>query len=153
MVRQAIRRHCRQVTSDDLDDETAEVWRRVAGSLSGFQPGSAALSTWIWNIARNRGLRRLEVLSGPKNDTRDCVPLHWQVRSPSPHPDKHYEQREQLRKALDAVAALPSANMRRALELHVEGCTHKEIGAALGITHGAAKKQVWRAHEHLRKTA
>lgn len=45
---------------EDAEDLTAEVLRRIHGSVERFDPGAGAkLTTWIWRIAHNLGVDRV----------------------------------------------------------------------------------------------
>lgn len=139
----------RRLTGDDAQAEDAaqETWLRAIRALPGFR-GQAMFSTWLHRIAVNcalYGRRRRE-----RNRLREFeLPADLAAPGIEPQP--------LLRMKLDeAIDRLPEG-MRRVLVLHdVEGYTHEEIGALLGIAAGTCKSQLFKARakmrEYLRQT-
>ena len=134
-----------RVGIDAADDIIQETWLRAARGLAGFR-WQASLRTWLTGIALNscrehhrRGLR-LATLPDPggepaSGDDNPTVALNL-VSSAA------------LRQA---ISSLPDG-YREVLLLHdVEGHTHEEIGALLGISQGTSKSQLHRARRRLRQ--
>ncbi len=117
----------------DADDVLQTAWMRAAPRLASFR-GDSSLSTWlcgfIVNCCRERGPGRLLSLD---------VPAVTEAAFDEPI-DIHR-----------ALAALPDG-YRAVLLLHdVEGYTHLEIGALLGIEAGTSKSQLSRARRAMRE--
>lgn len=132
----------RWVSDPDLvDDLCQESWLRALRGLDRFR-GDAEFGSWLHTIVRNvvmgRGRlvrRRSELLAES---------WHPQDRTP-PEP---VELRLELSRA---VSALPGG-MRQILWMHdVEGWTHADIGALLGVAPGTSKSQLFRARARLRE--
>jgi len=124
-------------------DIAQEVWIQIFRALPSFR-GEAQFGTWIHRIAINRTLnamrrvRRLAVLE------TDLEPGTAQV-------EQETEHRLLAQTIADAVRQLPSG-ARTVFLLHdVEGFTHEEIAAELGITTGGSKSQLFKARARLRR--
>jgi RNA polymerase sigma factor (sigma-70 family) len=71
--------------------------------------------------------------------------------APGPMPDEALIEQEEQQQLAAAVAALPEA-ARRAFLLHkVEGCSHAEVAARLGISRSGVEKHMAVAMKHLRR--
>jgi RNA polymerase sigma-70 factor (ECF subfamily) len=115
------------------EDAIQEAWVRAVRGLAGFR-WESSLRTWLVGIvvrcSREQRRRRPQP-AGPS-------PAH----PPAPIPD----DRIALERALAALAPVP----RQVLVLHdVEGYTHEEIGALLGMPPGTARSHLHRARRLL----
>jgi RNA polymerase sigma-70 factor, ECF subfamily len=135
----------RRLAGDDAqaDDWAQEAWIRAIRSLPGFR-GRSRFSTWLHRIAVNTALygrRRSGRLRAREAELPD---------SPEP-PGRADPGRPLLRLQLEqAIDRLPE-RMRRVLVLHdVEGYTHEEIGALLGVAPGTCKSQLFKARAKMR---
>lgn len=134
---------------DLADDFTQETFIRAFERLESFR-GEAALSTWLHRIALSvsyNGMRARSRVdrSESLDELLDGEPtVSASLAMPAPaDPDL----RDRLRAAIDA---LPEG-CRAVFLLHdVEGFTHEEIGATLGVAAGTSKAQLFRAREKLR---
>jgi RNA polymerase sigma-70 factor, ECF subfamily len=124
----------------DLDDILQETWSRALRGLGGFRR-DAALSTWLCGIAvrvAREALRRAGRWLG--DDELDRIAL--------PEPDPPTADRIDLE---SAIAELPP-RARTIVVLHdIEGFTHQEIAAQLGIADGTSKAALSRARHALRR--
>ena len=102
---------------------------------------SIELRPWLYRIVHNASLNQLR-------GARDDAPLD--AAAFAALPDDAIERREQLREALDAVAALPPTQRDAILLRELEGRSHEEIAAALGVSKGAARQYLFRARGALR---
>lgn len=125
------------IAAVDVDDVLQETWLRAARGLAQFRFQSA-LRTWLTGILIN------------------CMQEARRRRSTSTQEDQHKDveaPRRNLPLEIDldrAIAALPSG-MRDVLVLHdIEGFTHEEVAAALGVTAGTSKSQLFDARRKLR---
>ena len=134
----------RRIAGDDdtAQDYAQEAWIRAIRALPTFR-GEARFSTWLHRIAVNAALQAVR-----KEKTRrtrevpvpDVIPVAPNVG------DVLME-----RKLEQALEQLPDG-MRKVLILHdVEGYTHEEIGAALGVTAGTSKSQLFKARAKMRR--
>jgi RNA polymerase sigma-70 factor (ECF subfamily) len=133
----------RRLTGDDAtaEDCAQEVWMRALRGLPKYR-GDAAFSTWLHRIAINSAL-----------GARRQVSLREQREAPldDGFPSTYPEEKPLLRMRLErALASLPE-RMRQVLVLHdVEGFTHQEIGALMGVDAGTSKSQLFRARAKMR---
>ena len=131
--------------SEDLaQDFTQETFIRAFERLGGFR-GDSALSTWLHTIAVSvalNGLRKVKRI-----DTRHTPLEHASALASQAPRDADPDLRERMRRAIDALPV----GYRTVFLMHdVEGHTHEEIGAALGIRSGTSKAQLSRARQKLR---
>lgn len=124
---------------DEAEDAVQVAWLRAARRLDRFEWRSS-LATWLTGIAINcvREARRRSV--------PEVVPADVLERLPAPLVP--VGDRVDLDRA---IAALPEG-YRDVLVLHdVEGLTHEEIAAALGIAAGTSKSQLFHARRAVRR--
>jgi RNA polymerase sigma-70 factor (ECF subfamily) len=111
-------------------------------NLPGFR-GQAALSTWLYQIARSFCIKE-------RRGTRPTKELDTALADPAPTPEMHAHAR-QIGQALSAaIGALP-ADQREVLVLRdVEGLSAQEAADVIGIEVGALKSRLHRARMALR---
>ena len=134
----------RSLAGDDAlaEDWAQEAWVRAFRALPGFR-ADAQFSTWLHRIAVNSALQgrrwRQRRTSGDVELTEALV-SHARAEVAGLRID--------LQRALDRLPP----GMRQVIVLHsVHGFTHEEIGAALGISAGTSKSQLFRARARLRE--
>lgn len=124
------------------DDAVQETWIRAVRGLAAFR-WESSLRTWLVGIllrcCREQWRRRPRAEEPPRPLSADGDV----VEAPhAPRPD----DRIALERAVAALAPVP----RQVLVLHdVEGYTHEEIGALLGMPPGTAKSHLHRARRRL----
>jgi RNA polymerase sigma-70 factor, ECF subfamily len=129
---------------DDLAREfTQDTFVRAFERLDSFR-GEAKLSTWLYAIATSvtlNGLRKVKRMQRREADLDDAATHATGRRSAEP------DLKRRLAQAIDGLAE----GYRTVFVMHdVEGYTHEEIGAALGIETGTSKAQLSRARAKLR---
>jgi RNA polymerase sigma-70 factor, ECF subfamily len=122
----------------DAEDAVQEAWLRGVRRLRTFR-GDSLLRTWLVGIsvrcALEIGRQSTRQRSAPADEP--VVPAR------APHRELDLEA---------AIAALPDG-YRQIVVLHdIEGHTHAEIAALVGIDEGTSKSQLSRARRHLRQT-
>ena len=130
---------------DDLArDFTQETFIRAFERLHTFR-GESQLSTWLHAIATSvalNGLRKVKRFRQRETDLDDAGHVAGGPRLAEP------DLKRRLHAAIDA---LPEG-YRTVFLLHdVEGYTHEEIGATLGVETGTSKAQLSRARAKLRE--
>lgn len=130
---------------DDLArDFTQETFIRAFERLHTFR-GDSALSTWLHAITTSvalNGLRKVKKFRQRETDLDDAGHVAGGPRLAEP------DLKRRLHAAIDA---LPEG-YRTVFLLHdVEGYTHEEIGATLGVETGTSKAQLSRARAKLRE--
>ncbi|MFN2397603.1 MAG: RNA polymerase sigma factor [Gemmatimonadaceae bacterium] len=129
---------------DDLArDFTQETFIRAFRNMSEFRQQST-LATWLHSIAVSvtlNGLRKVKRFRAREGSYDEALTIGASPRRAEP------DLKERLALAIDA---LPEG-YRTVFVMHdVEGYTHEEIGAALGVQPGTSKAQLFRARAKLR---
>ncbi len=125
--------------SDAAQDVAQEAWTRAIRGLPAFE-GRSSLGTWLRMIVARCALERIRaderIGAAPPDDAE------------VPEPPNDAAASVDLERAFEA---LPTG-FRTVLVLHdVEGYTHEEIGALLGVAEGTSKSQLSRARKWLRR--
>lgn len=128
---------------DLAEDIAQEVWIQIFRALPSYR-GESQFGTWAHRIAVNRtlnALRRTRRLAKAETDMEE------DTVSVEPAGDQ-----SMLRASIAAAAARLSPGARTVFLMHdVEGYTHEEIAAELGITAGGSKSQLFKARAKLRR--
>ncbi len=128
---------------DLAEDIAQEVWIQIFRALPSWR-GDAKFSTWVHRVAINRALNALR-------RTRRLEQLETGIEEDSAAVEQHSD-RSMLAQTIDEAARKLSPGARTVFLLHdVEGYTHEEIAAELGITAGGSKSQLFKARAKLRR--
>jgi RNA polymerase sigma factor (sigma-70 family) len=101
---------------------------------------------WLLAIVRNRARDRRRWLS-----VRDALPIEAAEATAGPADPLRDAERGALRAdLLAALATLPETQREVVLLFDVEGWSHREIAARLGITEGSARVQLYNGRRALR---
>lgn len=130
--------------ADLAQDLTQDVFVQVFRRLGQFR-GDSSFGTWLHRVALTVSLNAMrKVKRFRQRETVLEDALHHEHESWEMEPDL----RDRLKEAIDA---LPEG-CRVALVMHtIEGYSHAEIGAMLGIAEGTSKARVFDARARLRK--
>jgi RNA polymerase sigma-70 factor, ECF subfamily len=137
---------CRLVGRSEAEDLLQEIFLAAHRKMALYK-GESSLGTWLFRLATNQCLdylrskrARLAMLTDPiDRDPRDAGLTTGSVLG--------VVDRLDLERAL---AALPPG-CRAVFVLHdVEGCEHREIADALGVSDGTSKSQLHKARMRLR---
>ena len=135
----------RRLVGQDPDlaaDVAQEVWIQIFRALPSFR-GDAQFGTWAHRIAVNRTLNALR-----RTKRMAAVEVEVDEDTSSVEPEA---ERALLAASIEEAAAKLSPGARTVFLLHdVEGYTHEEIAAELGITAGGSKSQLFKARAKLR---
>lgn len=125
--------------TQDAEDVVHDTWLRAVGAMQSFR-GASALRTWLTGILMNRvrEVRRV----------RSFAPLDQSPEIAEPEPLPTRVDRLDLERAL---ASMPDGYREVVLLHDVEGFTHEEIGALLGVEPGTSKSQLSRGRRWLRQ--
>jgi len=132
------------------EDDAREVLQETLVAAFRHLPtfrGDAALSTWLYQIARSfcikerRGRRPTESLDDAKGD---------RLAEPAAPPDARAHAREIGAALASAIGALPSEAREAIVLRDVEGLSAEEAAAVIGIEVGALKSRLHRARIQLR---
>jgi RNA polymerase sigma-70 factor (ECF subfamily) len=130
---------------DDLAQEfTQDTFIRAFERLRDFR-GESAFSTWLHSIAVSvalNGLRKVKRFHSREAALDEALAIGARRREAEP------DLKTRLRRAIDAL----SEGYRTVFVMHdIEGYTHEEIGAALGVETGTSKANLSRARAKLRE--
>jgi RNA polymerase sigma-70 factor, ECF subfamily len=130
-------------TAEDLAQETLlTVWRKAA--LYADDKGS--MTTWVFAIARNLRIDRL----------RREVPWQelpeWRLAEPSDEarPDEAFAEKQRQLRVQAALADLPQDQREVVALAYVEGLSHSEIAARMGLPLGTVKSRMRIAYQKVR---
>lgn len=129
--------------TDMAADIAQEVWIQIFRALPGYR-GDSQFGTWAHRIAVNRtlnALRRVRRLAKIETDIEE------DTASVEMDSDRTF-----LAESIEQAMGHLSPGARAVFVLHdIEGFTHEEIGAELGITSGGSKSQLFKARAKLRR--
>ncbi len=137
---------CLRILADrsKAEDLTQQIFVRVWTKLYSFR-GESSFSSWLYRLSVNAVLNELksgETRNGRTSAAEEASELA-SARETLPNLQLDIEA---------AVAALPK-HARTVFVLHeIEGFSHEEIAAALGVAIGTSKAQLSRARKLLRET-
>ncbi len=121
--------------AEDLaQDVMLTVWRKAAQ----FDPAKAAVSTWIFTIARNRRIDVLRRERRPEPDMDD--PLL--APEPEPSAETYMSKTQAQARIRQAMATLPQDQARVLTLSFYEDIPHSEIAERLGIPLGTVKSRL-----------
>ena len=136
-----------RMAGDDTlaQDFTQETFIRAFDKLHAFR-GDSAFSTWLHSIAMSvslNGLRKVKRFRSREASIEAADGVMVSGRRSEP------DLKQRLAAAIDALPP----GYRAVFVMHdVEGYTHEEIGAALGVQEGTSKAQLSRARAKLRES-
>jgi len=137
----------RGLTTHAADDVLQEVMLAIWNKAKSYDPDKAAISTWIFTIARYKYIDRLRRESRHKTDSDDLD------LKPSDAPvaddDVMQDQREIAVQA--AIATLPADQQSVIFLSFIKGLAHSEIAEQLGLPLGTVKSRIRRAFARLRE--
>ena len=155
--RVALRRFlvARTGSESDADDLLSELWLKAQGAATGPIANPAS---YLFRMANNLVLDRLREARRRSRRERDWTgELHGgqelapEVADSSPSSEQQLIDREEARLLREAIAQLP-AGAQRVLKLHkIDGLSHADAAARLGITKSAVEKHMAVAMAHLRR--
>jgi len=139
------RRGARETQAEEvLHDVMWTVWRKA----DRYDPDRAAVSTWVFTIARNRHIDRVRRVARPAPDPDDP---HFVPSAPAAadHAVAVHQETAQL---ADAIAQLPAEQARVVRRAWLEGATLREISEETDTPLGTIKSRSRLAMAALRRT-
>jgi RNA polymerase sigma-70 factor (ECF subfamily) len=150
---------CRRLLGDDADaaDATQEVYVRVVRSVLGFR-GESTFGTWLHrvtvNVCATALTRRGDVRARGQSAGRTAFAAPGSLDalpSSSAGPEAVAETADLAERAARALALLPPDAREVVVLRDVQGLSTKQAAALLGISEGAVKVRLHRAHARLRE--
>jgi len=131
--------------AEDLTQEVMlSVWKRAHQ----YDRGRAALSTWIYTIARNKRIDALRRDRRPDFDPDD--PALVVAGDGAPRGDRHAEAEQVRREVMRAVERLPQEQAQLLRIFYFEEKPHSVIAEELGLPLGTVKSRLRLALSKLR---
>ena len=126
----------RTVSDDEAGELCAVTFERALLAIGRFRPSGGGMIAWLLRIARNAQI------DATRRRSRQASRVDGAESEPGSGADRALEDSAVLR---SLIQGLP-AHQRDAVQLRFAGgLTAREIGAVLGISEGAAQKQLERA--------
>lgn len=125
------------------EDVTQDAFSKALLALRGSE-AEIELRPWLYRIVRNTAL----------NDLRAAAPATAELSETMPGARSaaaEVESREELRDLMERLGALPETQRAALVMRELEGLSHEEIAAALGVSGGAARQAIFRARAALRE--
>ena len=124
------------------EDVTQDALSKALLALRGSE-NEIELRPWLYRIVRNTAL----------NDIRDRPPTVEQLEETLAGGESaavEAERREEMTELVERLRALPEPQRAAIVMRELEGLSHDEIAAALGVSGGAARQTIFRARMALR---
>jgi len=130
----------------EAEELAQEVMLRVWNRAHSYDPRRAAVSTWIFTIARNLRIDRIRKMKRVDVDPEDPA----MVASDAPSPESDSQLRERIRAVRAELQALPPAQAEILNAMYYQGHSQVELAAELGLALGTVKSRVRLATQTLR---
>lgn len=140
--RKQLDRFAASIVGPRSEDVTQDAFSKALLALRGSEQ-EIELRPWLYRIVRNTAL----------NDLRDRPPAVEQLEESlagGPSAAVEAERREEIRDLMERLRALPEPQRAAIVMRELEGLSHEEIAAALGVSGGAARQTIHRARTSLR---
>ena len=131
------------IAEDLLQEVMLTVWRRAET----FDRSKAAVSTWLFTIARNKRIDLIRKEVRPELDPEDPM----LSRDEEKLADAVYEEKQDSTKILNAIKSLPREQALLINMTFYEDKSHSTIAEELGIPLGTVKSRIRLASSRLKK--
>ena len=131
------------VAEDLLQEVMLTVWRKA----DTFDRNKAAVSTWLFTIARNKRIDMLRKEIRPQLDPNDPMLTPNQEESP----DNVYDSKQESIKITDAIKMLPEEQSKLIKMTYYEDKSHSIIAKELKMPLGTVKSRIRLASTRLKK--
>jgi RNA polymerase sigma factor (sigma-70 family) len=142
--RPALVRYAATIVPPDRADDVVQ--DSIARALPALRDGDSELHLrpWLYTIVRNAALNNIRD-TGPATDHLD------ESFDGVEQPPQVLERREELAAVVAGVQALPDSQRDALVKREIEGRSHAEIGAAMGVSVAAARQLIHRGRVALRQ--
>lgn len=146
---------CRRLLGDPSDaaDATQEVYLRVVRSVMAFR-GESAFSTWLHRVTVNVCMTALRRRGDTRARGQSAGALDFapdELVCDEAGPESRAERSDLASRTARALAELPDDARDVVVLRDVQGLSTKETAQVLGLTEGAVKVRLHRAHTRLRE--
>jgi RNA polymerase sigma factor (sigma-70 family) len=133
------------VTAQRADDVTQEAFTKAYLALRGSDK-EIQLRPWLYRIVRNTALTNV------RDEPKPALELD-EARAAAMSPEQLAEQREEISRLMAGLRELPEAQRAAIVMRELEGLSHDQIAASLGLSGGAVRQSIYRARRALRDAA
>jgi RNA polymerase sigma factor (sigma-70 family) len=140
--RRPLDRFAAAIVGGRSEDVTQDAFSKALLALRGSE-AEIELRPWLYRIVRNTAL----------NDLRDNPAITEELSETiagARSAAAEVEAREELTDLMERLRALPEPQRAALVMRELEGLSHEEIAAALGVSGGAARQAIYRARAALR---
>jgi RNA polymerase sigma factor (sigma-70 family) len=140
--RRPLDRFAAAIVGGRSEDVTQDAFSKALPALRRSE-AEIDLRPWLYRIVRNTAL----------NDLRDRAPATEELSEALPggrSAAAEAEAREEMHDLMERLRALPEPQRAALVMRELEGLSHEEIAAALGVSGGAARQAIYRARAALR---
>ena len=146
---------CRRLLGDPADaaDATQEVYLRVVRSVMAFR-GESAFGTWLHRITVNVCMTALRRRGDVRARGQSAGYVDFEpdeLLSDDAGPEARAESADLASRTAKALTQLPEDAREVVVLRDVQGLSTKETAELLGLTEGAVKVRLHRAHARLRE--
>jgi len=138
-------------TRDSADDKEQQVITNALGDLPNYAPHPDGMKPWVVAITRNVMGTAHRITRRHQEVFESDAGRVAKFATSEPSPERAAQLKQALHKVMDAVGDLPPSQAAVLWMVCVEGRSHEEAGAKLGISEDAAKMALSRARETLRE--
>lgn len=130
----------------DAEDVAQEVFLKAWRYRASYDPAKARVSTWLFTIARNTALNKLQ------SSTPTLVPEHdVELKADKQHEPEQQLQRRQIKAQLTEAIQQLAVDDRSVIALYyIDELTTAQAAAILQCSPNAFKTRLFRAREKLR---
>src|SRR4051812_22574039 len=140
--RRPLDRFAAAIVGGRSEDVTQDAFSKALLALRGTTT-EIELKPWLYRIVRNTAL----------NELRDAPPVSEEIGEAIAGGHSaaiEAERREEIGELMERLRALPEPQRAGIVMRELEGLSHEEIAAALGVSGGAARQAIYRARLSLR---
>jgi RNA polymerase sigma factor (sigma-70 family) len=140
--RRPLDRFAAAIVGGRSEDVTQDAFSKALLALRGSE-AEIELRPWLYRIVRNTALNDLRDNPAVTEELSETIAG---ARSAA----AEVESREELTDLMERLRALPEPQRAALVMRELEGLSHEEIAAALGVSGGAARQAIYRARATLR---
>jgi RNA polymerase sigma factor (sigma-70 family) len=131
------------VTAQRADDVTQDAFTKAYLALRGSEK-EIQLRPWLYRIVRNTALTSIRDEPQARLELDDAY-------SAGVGPEELAEQREEIKRLMAGLQGLPEPQRAAIVMRELEGLSHEQIAASLGLSGGAVRQSIYRARRALRE--
>jgi RNA polymerase sigma factor (sigma-70 family) len=131
------------VTAQRADDVTQDAFTKAYLALRGTDK-EIQLRPWLYRIVRNTALTSI------RDEPKGQLELDG-AYSAGVGPAELAEQREEIKRLIARLRELPEPQRAAIVMRELEGLSHEQIAASLGLSGGAVRQSIYRARRALRE--